>query len=101
MSTSLPPPGYQPPPAYGSEPVAAGPAAAPRVKRPAGLRSRLLAGGLALAVAVAAAFALLGSTNSQVTDPVAQAATLSSGTAGFRLNLYMTMTSTMFPAPVV
>lgn len=100
MSTSVPPPGFEPPRTYVSAPAHVAPPAAPRVKAPAGLRSKLLAGGLALVAAVAGAYALLGSTDNQVTDPVAQAATLSSSTPGFRLKLYMTMTSSTLPAPV-
>jgi hypothetical protein len=75
-------------------------ASAPYVKTRARIPTKLMAGALALIAAVVAAFVLLGSTNSQVTDPVAQAATLSSSTPGFRLNLHMTMTSTALPAPV-
>jgi hypothetical protein len=70
------------------------------VKPRVAIASKLLAGASALIGAVVAAFVLLGSTNSQVTDPVAQAATLSSSTPGFRLNLHMTMTSPALPAPV-
>lgn len=101
MSTSVPPPGFEPTTTYGSAPVPQAAPLSPPVKPRVAIPSKLLAGALALIGAVVAAFVLLGSTDSQVTDPVAQAATLSTSTPGFRLNLHMTMTSPVLPAPVV
>jgi hypothetical protein len=101
VSTSVPPPGFEPPPTYAPTPSADAAPVLPRVRTGVPMRSRLLVGGLALAAAVAAVFVLLGSTNSQVTDPVAQAATLSSNSPGYRLNLRMTMTAPTLTQPVV
>jgi hypothetical protein len=55
------------------------------------LRSKALAGGLVLAATVGAVLVLFGSTNSQVTDPIAKAASLSSSTPGYRMKLFVTM----------
>lgn len=52
---------------------------------------RLVAGGLGLAALVVVVLVVFASTGSQVTDPLAQAATLSSGTPGFRMKLTLTM----------
>jgi hypothetical protein len=101
VSTSVPPPGFEPPRSYASAPAAEAAAAAPRAKTRIAMRSKLLAGVLALLAAVAVAFVLLGSTNSQVTDPVAQAATLSSSSPGYRLNLRMVVTSPALAQPVM
>lgn len=108
MSTSIPPPGYEPLRTYG--PIAtpdAAPAAtpdtAPAVSLPARRRtgrSKLLAGGLVLAAAVGMVFMLLGSTNSQATDPIAQAATLSSSAPGYRMNVNVAMSLPGLSAPV-
>jgi hypothetical protein len=100
MSTSVPPPGYEPPQAYGSAPTPASPPVvlSPATRRPA--RSKLVAAGLALLVAVGVAFVALGSTNSPVTDPIAQAATLSSGTPGYRMNMFLTISSPSESTPI-
>jgi hypothetical protein len=50
---------------------------------------------------VFAVLVLFGSSNSQVTDPIAQAATLSSSTPGYRMNVGLTMSSPMLRAPIV
>ena len=55
---------------------------------------------MVLVSAVAVAYLLLGSTNSPAGDPIAQAATLSSGTPGYRMNLAMTMSSQALSAPI-
>jgi hypothetical protein len=55
---------------------------------------------LVLAGAACLVFVLFGSTNSQVTDPIAQAATLSSNAGGYRMNMSMTISSSALPAPV-
>ena len=101
MGTSVPPPGFQPTPSYVPAPMAETAPEAPPVKAQVAIPTKLLAGAVALIVAVVVAFVLLGSTDSQVTDPVAQAATLSSSTAGYRLSLRMTLTSTALSEPAV
>lgn len=65
------------------------------------MRSKLAAAGLALLVAVGAAFVLLGSTDSQVTDPIAQAATLSAGSPGYRMNLRMRISTPNLSTPIL
>lgn len=101
VSASMPPPGYVPPPSGG------GPTSIPRASatvparsRPPGPR-RLIGAGLGLAAAVAAVLVLFGSASSQVTDPIAQAATVSSNAPGYRMNLSLTMTSPAFSAPIL
>lgn len=65
-----------------------------------GKRSKLFAGGALLAVVVAVVFVVFGSTNSPVTDPIAEAATLSSGTPGYQLNMEVTMSTPAASAPI-
>src|SRR5436309_16067831 len=97
MSTSVPPPGYIPPPSHASvdgEPAAiSGPHAARG-------RPRLLIGLAGFAVAAVLAFVLLGASGAGVTDPIAQAATLSSGTAGYRMTLGFRVASPALPAAI-
>jgi hypothetical protein len=113
VSTSVPPPGFQPEHTYGSvSPADAAPVGLPApapvvtsqsVARRAGGRrisSRLVAAGGLLIAAVAIIFVLVGSTSSPVTDPIAQAATLSYGTPGYRMSLAMTLNSPTLSAPV-
>jgi hypothetical protein len=98
MSTSVPPPGFEPPPSYGS-PAPAQPGPETSVSTPPSYVSRtahrsgrpqLLAGGaLAVAVVGVLAFVLFGSGGGALTDPVAQAATVSSGAAGYKENMTM------------
>ncbi len=63
-------------------------------------RTKLLAGGLAIGVIVCVAFLLFGSSSVQLTGPIAQAATVSEGTAGYRMHLTMEMTIPMLAAPI-
>lgn len=53
-----------------------------------------------LVAAVAAVFVLFGSTNSQVTDPIAKAASLSSSAPGYRMKLFMTISAPGLSQPV-
>ena len=53
-----------------------------------------------LVAAVGGAFVLLGSTNSPVSDPIAQAATLSSSSPGYRMNLAMSISAPGLSAPI-
>ena len=96
MSTSVPPPGYVPPP-RSEPPQPSGPTPAPTRSSP---RTKLLAGGLAIGVIVCVAFLLFGSSSVQLTGPIAQAATVSEGTAGYRMHLTMEMTIPMLAAPI-
>lgn len=50
--------------------------------------------------AVVAAFVLLGSTNSPVSDPIAQAATLSSNAPGYRMNMAMSISGSTLTQPI-
>lgn len=106
MSTSVPPPGFQSPTTYAPEP-AQDPAPALRMQAPSSgrarlrpARSRLLGGGLVLVAAVVAAFVALGSTSTPGSDPIAQAATLSSTTPGYRMNLAMSISGSNLTQPI-
>lgn len=100
VSASVPPPGYVPPPGVETpessspEPMPLAPHSYRRVPR------RLIAGGLGLLAAVAAAFVLLASTSNQAVDPIAQAASASSNQPGFRMNMSFSITSPSFGAPI-
>jgi hypothetical protein len=90
--------------AAGEQAHAVTPVASPRDSRGRprlAVRSKLVAGGLVLAAAVAAVLVLFGSTNSQVTDPIAQAATRSSSTPGYRMKLVMTINTPALSRPIV
>lgn len=113
MSTSVPPPGYEPPsrsygaaPAAEPAPVADQPltetAAPVLARRRRQLRTpiRVAAAAVSLVVAVGVAFLVLGSTSSPVADPIAQAATLSSTSPGYRMNMSMRMTVPGVSTPV-
>jgi hypothetical protein len=113
----VPPPGYVPPPGAASSspagptpPASPSPASPPRSAGGAAvdqIRSRrpgprkLIAAGLGLAAAVAAVLVLFGSTSNQVTDPVAQAATVSASTPGYRINMSLSMNLSALGAPVL
>jgi hypothetical protein len=98
VSSSVPPPGHLPPAGHvtANAPAPAPPHSVRRRRTP----SKLIAGGLGLAVAVALAFLLFGSTSTPVADPIAQAATLSSGAPGYRMSLSVAMTSPALQAPI-
>ena len=100
MSTSLPPPGFtDPTPAPPIEEAQPAPWENPP-KRPRG-RAKLLVGGLAVVVLAAAGFFFLGSKGTQLNnDPIAQAATLSSNVAGYRMRMSMEMTSSALNSPI-
>ena len=68
----------------------------PRPSRPRPSRRSLVAAGLGLAAAVAAAFVLLGSSSNPTVDPIAQAATVSSHAPGYRMHMSLSMTSSVF-----
>lgn len=61
---------------------------------------KLIAGLAAVVVAGAAAFLMLGSSGARIGGPVAQAATLSSGTPGYRVRMSMQMSSSALATPV-
>jgi hypothetical protein len=92
----MPPPGYAAPP---SEQPLVGQAPAPA---PAATRSRgkLIAGAAALLIVAGLAFLLLGSGGPQLGGPVAEAATLSSKTPGYRIHMAMEMTSSELSSPI-
>ncbi len=100
MSTSVPPPGFEPPPTYGApapaQPAPQSGASTPptylpqAVNRRTGRPKLLAGGGLALVAVGVLAFVLFGSGGSVLPDPVAQAATVSSGAAGYREHMTMT-----------
>lgn len=109
VSTSVPPPGYEPPVASASAPEpASGPAKAPVGARPARVAwgrlgppaPRLLAGLVGLAVLLGFGLLGLGGGSSPVSDPIAQAATLSSSSPGYRMNLAMTLSIPSVSAPL-
>lgn len=96
MSTSVPPPGFEATPTPGSATPLPAPGGAerpapgyvPQAASPASDHRRLLAaGGLGLVVVGVLAFLLLGSGGGPLSDPVAQAATVSSQTAGYRMHM--------------
>ena len=98
VGTSVPPPGYAAEPLAEQPPPVSRVPGAPRRGRPGG--RKLIAGGVGLAVLVGLAFLLLGSTGSQLTGPIAQAATLSSSTPGYRMHMSIDLTSSGLPAPI-
>jgi hypothetical protein len=87
-----------PPPGHVGQALGHKPPPAPRERD----RSKLIAGaGIAVLAAVAGlAFLLFGSGGTPLASPVAQAATLSSSTPGYRMHMSMQMTSSALPAPV-
>jgi hypothetical protein len=96
MSSSVPPPGFEPPFGYGA-PAPPEPSTAvaegvpspyvPRTARVRASRRKLLAGGgVLLALLGVLTFVLFVSGGSTLTDPVAQAATLSAGASGYRVD---------------
>jgi hypothetical protein len=94
VSVSVPPPGHVPP----AGAVAPAPAPAPVLARsPGRALPKLIAGALALAGVVVAAFMLLAN---QAVDPIAQAATVSSNSPGYRMRLSVIMTASPLTAPI-
>ncbi len=87
----MPPPGF-----------AAAPASEPSSEPPPAGRSRpkLLAGLAGLVVLAAAGFLLLGSSGTQIGGPVAQAATLSSSSPGYRMHVTLQMSSSALGTPI-
>jgi hypothetical protein len=63
-------------------------------------RTKLLAGTVTIAVVAGLAFLLLGSGGSQLGGPVAEAATLSSNTPGYRIHMALEMTSSALSSPI-
>lgn len=94
MSTSVPPPGMpahrqaeSPPPA---------PPGAPTRRAP----RKLLAAVVVAAAVAAVAFLVFGSATKRIVDPVAQAATLSSSTSGYRMHMSMQIGSPSLGSPI-
>jgi hypothetical protein len=90
--TSVPPPSWQPAsvPTPDPEPPVTAHRGAPR----------LIAVLAALAVLAGGGFAVFGSTASKLTDPVAEAATVSSGIGGYRAHLSLQLVSSSMPGPI-
>ena len=96
MNASVPPPGFVPPPDGGGAAVPAPvlpPAQPPRRRFP----RRLIGAGVGVVAAAIAAFLLLGN---QSLDPIAQAATVSSNTPGYRIQMGFTITSADLGGPI-
>jgi hypothetical protein len=93
MGTSVPPPGFAPAPAPEE------PAPLPAPARARGGRTKLLAAVGGLAAVAIAAFLLIGGSGGGggLGSPVAQAATISSGTAGYRVRMTFDMSAAGTP----
>src|SRR5438067_2170868 len=96
MSASVPPPGYLPPPASAPEPAQAKSGLARR--RAAG--PRFVGGGLGIATAAAVAFVLFGGASSQLGNAIAQAATTSASTPGYKMQMRIEMSSPALSVPI-
>jgi hypothetical protein len=99
----VPPPGFSGPPQGEPQslPSAAPPPASP--SRATRGRSRVIAvsaGAGLLAVVAVLAFMLLSSGGTGLGSPIAQAATLSSSTPGYRMHMSMQVTSSALDAPI-
>jgi hypothetical protein len=94
VGTSVPPPGHIAQPLY--EPPLSEPPS-PRASRP---RPKLIAAGVALIAVAGLVFLLFGSTGGQLGGPIAQAATLSSNTPGYRMRMVVELTSSALSAPI-
>lgn len=89
--SSVPPPYWQPSAMPASQPDPQPPTAARR--GPSG-RAKPVVALAAAAVVAGGAFLLFGSSATRVNDPVAQAATISSSAAGYRIHMLVS-----FPSP--
>lgn len=86
---------FVPPPEHGAPPLTEQPPS------PAsGGRSKLIGAGAAVAVLAGLAFLLFGSAGAQLSGPVAQAATVSSSTPGYRMHMAIEMASSALATPV-
>ncbi len=94
------PPGGDPPPAPDSARPDPRPGRRLGPRRGGPLRLRLLTSALSLAVLAGIAFAVFGSTSSNLVDPVALAATHSAGAAGYRVRFSLEMSSAEFATPI-
>jgi hypothetical protein len=82
-----------------ADPVASPPPATPPPASSRAGRAKVLVAALAAAVVAAIAFAAFGGSANKVIDPVAQAATRSSSTAGYRMHLSMQIVPSTGSAP--
>lgn len=99
----MPPPGFAGPPQGEPQSLPSASPAPPSPSRARRGRSRLIAvsaGAGVLAVVAVLAFLLLGSGGNGLGSPIAQAATLSSSTAGYRLHMAMEITSSALDSPI-
>jgi hypothetical protein len=63
-------------------------------------RARLIAGALAAVVIAAIGFLLFGSTGSNLSSPIAQAATLSSNAPGYRVHMSASLSASVLSSPI-
>src|SRR5262249_13794543 len=96
METSVPPPGYVPPPSRVQPPSPVQPASP---KTP-GHRGKAIAAAAALVSAGAVAFLLVAPGGGHVGGPIAQAATLSASSPGYRMHMLLQVASPDLPTPV-
>ena len=94
----MPPPGFSSP-AEPPEPAAVR-APSPAPEGPADRRWKMAAGAGAIIAAAVAAFLALGSGGSGLSGPVAQAATVSSNTAGYRMHMSVEIASSASSTPI-
>jgi len=100
MSPSVPPPNMPSPPG-GEGAGAPGGAPGPTTPPARSLRAKMVASGVLVAVVAGVAFAVFGGASSKVVDPVAEAATVSSGAPGYQMRMSMEMTSPALGAPII
>jgi hypothetical protein len=67
-------------------------------RRPA--RAKLISPPLGVAAVVAIVLVLFGSSSTQLTNPIAQAATVSAGAPGYRMHMTMAITAPVLTAPI-
>src|SRR5205807_6978918 len=99
MSTSVPPPGYVPPETGGYAAPSGPPPPKGKVRRRRAGGSRLVGGGLGIAALAAAGFVFFGGASAQLNNAVARAATVSSGTPGYKIQMRIEMSSPVLNVP--
>jgi hypothetical protein len=104
VSASIPPPGYMPQPSAqglgGIRPAADAAPESTRRRSPHRARLPILVAGLVIAIGAAIGATLVGSSGSPIDSAVAQAATTSSSTAGYRMSIRVAVSSPALAAPV-
>ena len=97
MSTSVPPPNWQP---TAMPPPGSAPHDQPTDNRQPRTRPKAVAALVAVGLLAGVAFALFGSSATKVSDPVAEAATLSSSAAGYRVHMVINVPSPSSVTPI-